>query len=107
LFALFLFLKRLIPIQVIQRPQSMDLPLYLNTNEKSKQQSRAINQDELSINDTQKRLVGYASIVSLTSTIPNESETLARPEVGFRSNRLSRKQHNFGKTKTSLIFFLI
>jgi len=54
--------------QVIQHPQNLDLHLYLNTNEKSKQ-------EECSINDIQKRLVGYVSIISLTSTIPNESET--------------------------------
>jgi len=74
--------------RVIQRPQNLDLFLYLNTNEKSKQQQqqqqlRSINQDECSI------IVGYVSIISLSSTIPNESESLTRPDIGLTSNPLS------------------
>ncbi|CAF2375695.1 unnamed protein product [Rotaria sp. Silwood2] len=83
---------------VIQHPQSMNLHLYLNTNEKSKQQIRSINQDELSTTKIEKYLVGYVSIVSLSSTIPNESETIARPELGLTSNRLSIKHHHFDKS---------
>ncbi|CAF4776846.1 unnamed protein product [Rotaria sp. Silwood2] len=85
-------------IKVIQHPQSMNLHLYLNTNEKSKQQIRSINQDELSTTKIEKYLVGYVSIVSLSSTIPNESETIARPELGLTSNRLSIKHHHFDKS---------
>ena len=50
--------------QVIQHPQNLDLHLYLNTKQSTRQ-------DEL-IN--QERSVGYVSIISLTSTIPNESD---------------------------------
>ncbi|CAF1015127.1 unnamed protein product [Rotaria sordida] len=85
--------------QVIQNPQSMNLHLYLNTNEKSKQQQqqqqlRSINQDELSTIKIEKYPVGYVSIISLSSTIPNESETIAHRE----SNRLSIKPHHFDKS---------
>jgi len=76
--------------QVIQHPKNLDLHLYLNINEKSKQQqSRLINQEEFSINETQKRLVGYVSIISLSSTIPNETESFTRPEIGLTTNPLS------------------
>ncbi|CAF3503250.1 unnamed protein product [Rotaria socialis] len=78
--------------QVIQHPQSMNLHLYLNTNEKSKQlQLRSTNQDEYSTMKTEKYSVGYVSIVSLSSTIPNVSETMAHPELGLISNPLSIK----------------
>ncbi|CAF3351472.1 unnamed protein product [Rotaria sp. Silwood1] len=91
--------KTLAKGEVIQHPQSMNLHLYLNTNEKSKQQHlRSINQDELSNIKIEKHLVGYVSIVSLSSTIPNESETIARPELGLTSNRLSIKHHHFDKS---------
>ncbi|CAF1542700.1 unnamed protein product [Rotaria magnacalcarata] len=77
--------------QVIQHPQSMNLHLYLNTNEKSKQQLRSTNQDEYSTMKTEKYSVGYVSIVSLSSTIPNVSETMAHRELGLMSNPLSIK----------------
>jgi hypothetical protein len=79
--------------QVIQHPQNLDLHLYLNTNEKFKSQFR---QEECSTNDIQKRLVGYVSIVSLTSTIPNEYE------IDITSNPLSIKHHHhqFGIDKS-------
>lgn len=49
--------------QIIQHPQNIDLLLY----EKSKQ-------SDLTIPDTHKHSIGYVSIVSLTSTIPNETD---------------------------------
>jgi hypothetical protein len=63
---------------VIQYTQNLDLNLYLNTNEKSKH-----HQDDLSI------LVGYVSIICLSSIIPNQSESLIRPDIGLTSNPLS------------------
>lgn len=75
--------------QVIQRPQSLDLHLYLNTHEKVKQFGRSIIHEENSIgtiDDLQKRLIGYVSIVSLSSTIPTET---TRPKFG-----LSTKSHH-------------
>jgi hypothetical protein len=88
----------------------MDLHLYINTNEKSKQHSRSINQDEFSHNETQKRLIGYVSIISLSSTVPNESEGISRPELrltAIPTHSSSTKHHrmgDFGKTKTFLSF---
>ena len=92
-----------IPFQVIQRPQSLDLSLYLNTQEKGKTNPRSTIHDEASvgtIDDPQKRLVGYVSIVSLSSTIPTESAEHPTSRPKFRS---TTKQHqrmgDFGKKK--------
>jgi len=79
--------------QVIQRPQSLDLPLYFNTQEKNKTHQRSNLHEEASIgtiDDPQKRLVGYVSIVSLSSTIPTESNENppTRPKL-----RLTTKQN--------------
>lgn len=80
--------------QVIQRPQSLDLHLYLNTSEKVKFHPRSTLHEENSIgthDDLQKRLVGFVSIVALSSTIPTESteHATSRPKFG-----LSTKQHH-------------
>ncbi|UJR10473.1 hypothetical protein I4U23_014677 [Adineta vaga] len=84
--------------QVIQQSQSVDLHLYGNLNEKTKQTIRSINADEFSTNEIQNRSVGYVSIVSLSSTIPNEAEAIEQPEIGLTSNRLIEKQHQFEKS---------
>ncbi|CAF0812884.1 unnamed protein product [Adineta steineri] len=81
--------------QVIQRPQSLDLHLYSNTNEKVKQNIRSTMHEEQSIGtneDIHKRPVGYVSIVSLSSTIPTESTdtsttTATRPKFGLTTKR--------------------
>ena len=72
--------------QVIQRPQSLDLHLYLNTHDKVKQFVRSTLHEESSvgtIDDQQKRPIGYVSIVSLSSTIPTDTTT--RPKFGLAS----------------------
>ncbi|CAF0721890.1 unnamed protein product [Rotaria sordida] len=78
--------------EVIQRPQSLDLHLYLNTNEKVKQNVRLpIHEDNSggTMDDIQKRPIGYVSIVSLSSTIPTEStdQTATRSKFGLTTKR--------------------
>lgn len=75
----------------------MNLHLYSNANEKSKQQIRSTNQDECSTVKSEKHLVGHISIVSLSSTVPNESETVANTDIGLTSNPLSIKAHHLGR----------
>lgn len=86
-------------IQVIQRPENLDLHLYLNTNEKIKQNIRSNIHEENSvgtIDDIQKRSVGYVSIVSLSSTIPTDNITTTRPKFGL-SNKSQHRTIDFGK----------
>ncbi|CAF3542862.1 unnamed protein product [Rotaria socialis] len=85
--------------EVIQRPQSLDLHLYLNTNEKVKQNLRSLIHDDNSVgnvDDIQKRSIGYVSIVSLSSTVPTESTdnaaatsntTMTLPKFGLSTKR--------------------
>jgi hypothetical protein len=79
--------------QVIQRSQNFDLHLYLNTHEKVKQNIRStIHEDTTigTIDDIQKRSVGYVSIVSLSSTIPTDNITTTRPKFGLSSKSHQR-----------------
>ena len=62
--------------RIIQHPENIDLQLY----EKNKQSTR---QEDSSIPETQKHSLGYVSIVSLTSTIPNETD------VDIRTNKIA------------------
>ncbi|CAF0993592.1 unnamed protein product [Adineta ricciae] len=88
--------------QVIQRPQSLDLYLYLNTNEKVKQNLRSTIHEEAFVttnDETQKRLVGYVSIQYLSSTIPDETTdtTTARPKVGMTGKQHSHFDKSFNE----------
>lgn len=80
----------------------------MNTNEKVKPNFRSTIHEEASAttnDEIQKRLVGYVSIQSLSSTIPNETTdaTTARRKVG-----LTEKQHShFGRIcLVSFILFI-
>ncbi|CAF1538563.1 unnamed protein product [Adineta ricciae] len=84
--------------QIIQQSQSMDLHLYGNINEKSKQQVRSTNSEDMPTTEAQNRPVGYVSIMSLSSTIPNESEVVEPVDLGLTSNRLTDKQQQFEKS---------
>ncbi|CAF0761314.1 unnamed protein product [Rotaria sp. Silwood1] len=94
--------------EVIQRPQSLDLHLYLNTNEKVKQNVRSpIHEDNSggAIDDTQKRPIGYVSIVSLSSTIPTESTdqtTTTRSKFGLSTKRHHHHRHRIADFDKSL-----
>ncbi|CAF2046493.1 unnamed protein product [Rotaria magnacalcarata] len=94
--------------EVIQRPQSLDLHLYLHTNEKVKQSIRSPIHDDNSVgnvDDIQKRSIGYVSIVSLSSTIPTESTdnttatsntTMTLPKFGLSTKRHHHHHHRVG-----------
>jgi hypothetical protein len=78
------------------------LHLYLNTNEKVKQNPRSINLHEensvATIDDIQKRPVGYVSIVSLSSTIPTDNITTTRPKFGLSTKpRHHHRTADFGE----------
>lgn len=73
--------------QIIQHSENLDLHLYSTINEKSKPQQQS--QFRLMNAEESCRPIGYVSIISLSSTIPNESESFARPDIGLTSNPLS------------------
>jgi len=79
------------------------LHLYLNTNEKVKQNPRSINLHEENsvgtVDDIQKRPVGYVSIVSLSSTIPTDNTTTTtRPKFGLSTKpRHHNRTTDFGE----------
>ncbi len=73
--------------------------LYLNTNEKVKQNQRSTIHDDNSvgtIEDLQKRSVGYVSIISLSSTIPT-NDTTTRPKFGLSTKSHPHRTADFGK----------
>lgn len=80
--------------QVIQRPHNLDLHLYLSTNDKVKQNPRLPIHEENSvgtIDDMQKRSVGYVSIISLSSTTPADNHP-ASSGSHFKSSKSPRHQ---------------
>ena len=73
--------------------------LYLNTHEKTKQNVRSTIHEEASvgtIDDIQKRPVGYVSIVSLSSTIPTDNVSTTRPKFGI-SSKSQQRTIDFGR----------
>jgi hypothetical protein len=76
------------------------LHLYLNANEKIKQHTRSIINEETSIGtieDIQKRPIGYVSIVSLSSTIPADTTTTTtRPKFGLSTKSHHHRTTDFG-----------
>ena len=75
--------------------------LYGNINEKSKQQVRSTNCEDMPTTESQNRPVGYVSIMSLSSTVPNESEAVEPVDLGLPSNQLTEKQQQLGRTSFS------
>lgn len=73
----------------------------MNTQEKAKQNPRSTIHDEASvgtIDDPQKRLVGYVSIASLSSTIPTDTtDHSATRSKGRLSAKQSHRMGDFGE----------
>ena len=85
--------------------------LYLNTNEKVKQNVRSPIHDDNSlgiVDDIQKRPIGYISILSLSSTIPTENMTIARPKFALSTKQHQHSTIDFGKqNKITFCFFFL
>lgn len=77
--------------------------LFLNTHEKTKPNVRSTGHEDNTmgiIDDIQKRPIGYVSIVSLSSTIPNgstDNTAAARPKFGLSSKRHHHRLNDIGK----------
>lgn len=72
----------------------------MNTHDKVKQFTRSTIHEENSVDDLQKRLIGYVSIVSLSSTIPTQT---SRPKFGLTTKSHHHRTVDYGELEIMFI----